>query len=56
MIDKISDVENSSWNNIPCMDPQHNLPMHIYIPPGQYLTHTCPSCGQTMTIQGRFIG
>lgn len=34
----------------PCMDPSHNPPSHLYIPPGTNHTHTCPACGAKSTI------
>jgi len=34
----------------PCMDPAHNPPSHLYIPPGTNHTHTCPSCGAKVTM------
>ena len=39
MLRKIKDAE------IPCMDSEHNPPMHIVLAPGTY-EHTCPSCGK----------
>ena len=37
----------------PCVDTQHNPPMHLWIPPGKQFTHKCPSCGAKMTIKGQ---
>lgn len=34
----------------PCISPQHNPPMLIYIPPGQTFVHTCPGCGEQMVL------
>jgi len=31
-------------NIIPCSDPAHNPPMHMYLEAGVY-EYTCPSCG-----------
>jgi hypothetical protein len=30
----------------PCLNPEHNPPMHIVLEPGVY-EHTCPGCGKT---------
>jgi len=34
----------------PCLDMAHNVPTHLYIPPGTTYTHTCPSCGKVQEI------
>lgn len=39
---KIKDVEQ------PCLHPEHNPPMHIYLAAGAY-EYTCPSCGKVTT-------
>lgn len=36
----------------PCYSPQHNPPMHLFIPPGQTHVHKCPACGNEITIKG----
>jgi len=28
-----------------CYDPSHNIPTHLYIPPGHGYRHKCPRCG-----------
>jgi len=33
-----------------CNHPQHDPPMHLYIPPFVQYTHICPGCGRTITI------
>ena len=33
-----------------CSDPEHNFPMHIYVPRGYGYTHVCPSCGYVQTV------
>lgn len=34
----------------PCRSLEHNFPSHLYIPPGQSHTHTCPGCGNQITV------
>lgn len=34
----------------PCLDPEHNPPTHLYIPPGKTHVHICPTCGTTITV------
>lgn len=36
-----------------CMHPQHKMPSHMVIKPGQSYTHTCPLCGQKTTVYGK---
>ena len=31
----------------PCLDPAHEPPTHLYIPPGKGYRHVCRSCGNT---------
>lgn len=33
-----------------CLNPGHNFPTHLYIPPGQSYTHVCPGCGAKITV------
>jgi hypothetical protein len=35
----------------PCLDPSHNAPTHLSIPPGQIYIHVCPSCGYSITLR-----
>lgn len=35
----------------PCLSPSHNPPMHLYIPAGEVFVHTCPQCGNKITIK-----
>ncbi len=44
MLRKIRDIKP------PCISHEHNPPMHIVLPPGEY-EWTCPACGQKI----RFI-
>lgn len=37
------DLANFQWEK-PCMDPEHNMPTHIYVPPGKGYRHICPNC------------
>jgi len=39
----------------PCLDPSHNPPMHLYIPPGQKFVHICPNCGNKTIISGNIV-
>lgn len=34
----------------PCLSPEHEPPMHIYLRPGDVLVHKCPACGQVRRI------
>jgi len=42
--------KDEHWR-LPCIDPGHNPPGHIYIEPGSYLIHQCPSCGKRTTVR-----
>lgn len=33
-----------------CQHPQHNVPMHLYIPTGHGYRHVCPGCGNVITV------
>lgn len=35
-----------------CTHPEHNPPMHLYIPPGQGYRHVCPGCGYWVDLYG----
>lgn len=35
---------------LPCMDPSHGFPTHLYVPPGMKYVHYCPSCGQKAVV------
>lgn len=35
----------------PCIDQEHKPPMHIVIPFGKMLRHTCPSCGKVTVVK-----
>lgn len=37
-------------NQRPCIHPEHNPPMGLYIPPGKGYRHVCPGCGCTQTL------
>jgi hypothetical protein len=34
-----------------CASPEHNPPMHLYIPPGESYTHVCPACGKETVLK-----
>lgn len=36
-----------------CLDPGHEFPTMIHIPPGKGYTHVCPSCGKSVTVHGQ---
>jgi hypothetical protein len=38
-----------------CRDPEHEPPMHLYIPPGKQYRHICPGCGKTVVLRGSQI-
>ena len=50
---KVSDLPSHES----CLHPEHNLPLHIVLPPGVY-EHECPACHylQVFTIQGVVSG
>lgn len=35
-----------------CVDPRHQPPTMLYVPPDQEYVHVCPSCGQTTILRG----
>lgn len=39
----------------PCLHPEHNPPMHLYIPQGQRYRHICPACGNEVVIRPSLI-
>ena len=55
---EIDDIE-PGFHKIPvykiCTDPQHNPPMGLYIPPGYFYVHKCPSCGNKIMMGGNII-
>lgn len=40
---------------LPCLDRQHDPPMHLYIPPGKRYVHICPSCKRKIVLNGLSI-
>ena len=36
---------------IPCFHPEHNPPMHLWIPEGKNYTHICPNCGTKVIVK-----
>ncbi len=38
-----------------CKDLSHNPPTHLFIPPGEYVIHTCSSCGKETKMQGSTV-
>ena len=38
-------IVKTSYGKMPCLDSEHNAPMHICLPAGHELHHVCPSCG-----------
>lgn len=36
--------------NLPCIHPEHNMPMHIHIPPSKGYRHICPKCGHQQIV------
>jgi len=54
MPSRIEDIPNDSkkiYEHKQCKHPEHEPPMHIVIPSGKQLVHTCPACGKTTTIK-----
>ena len=37
-------IKKLDEEKLPCLNPEHNLPTHIYLEPGKY-EWECPSCG-----------
>lgn len=48
-------VYSTKYKELPCKDPEHNPPAHLYIPTGESYIHTCPSCGRSLVIHGSNI-
>lgn len=48
------DEKESGFYDIPpqetCVHPEHDPPMHLYIPAGKGYRHVCPSCGKVVNI------
>lgn len=40
---------------IPCLDPSHPPPTHLYIPPGQQYRHVCPRCGCETILRSNYV-
>lgn len=38
-----------------CRHPEHDPPMHLYIPPGETRVHRCPACGFEIEMHGSEI-
>lgn len=38
-----------------CTSYEHNLPTHLYIPPGMKYVHYCPACGQKTVAYGNNV-
>ena len=43
-------IPDNGKKNIPCYDPEHNIPNMMFFEPGTY-EHICPTCGNRI----RFI-
>ena len=39
----------------PCMNPSHDPPNMLYVPPGKRYRHVCPGCGKVSYIRGSNI-
>lgn len=45
-------VDDDQWpQRGQCKHPEHEPPKHIVIPLGKKMVHTCPGCGQSITIR-----
>jgi hypothetical protein len=52
MSDEFEDIQVSPWEVAQmCSHPEHNPPMHIHIPQGKQLKHTCPGCKQVQVVR-----
>jgi len=38
-----------------CIHPGHQLPTHLYIPPGETYEHKCPACEDKQIMRGSDI-
>jgi hypothetical protein len=43
-------LEKIEGMGLPCMSPEHNVPMHIVLEPGTY-RYTCPACGHVTVFE-----
>lgn len=43
------------WIKKPCMNPEHNFPSMLCIPPGEERTHICPGCGNKITARNPIV-
>ncbi len=50
-----NDDNDSYENKRPCLNPEHNPPMHLYIPAFEKHIHKCPGCGKTTVMRGSNI-
>lgn len=51
-----SKPEGSGFRDAPkekqCRHPEHQPPLHLYIPPGKEYVHICPQCKQRTVLGG----
>ncbi len=54
-----NEKRRSGFEDLPqkeiCSDPEHNPPMHLWVPHGQQFRHVCPGCGQEKVLRGSGI-
>jgi hypothetical protein len=52
---KKREFEKGGFEDIPvqerCLNPEHQPPMHLYIPAGKRYRHVCPGCGKVTVMQ-----
>lgn len=53
-LERLTDDDKDWVDTKPCLNKEHNPPMHIVLRPGTY-RHTCPGCGrkQTFTVPAK---
>lgn len=44
------DNSGETWKKKPCLNPGHEVPGLLYIPPGQTYKHVCPGCNNEIVV------
>ena len=55
--EKQTQPDFAGWEQIkkPCIDPEHDFPSMLCIPPGETFTHKCPGCGHETAVQNTIV-
>ncbi len=51
----IKKKDNRFIKDVICCHPQHNAPMHLYIPFGQVYQHICPGCKHVVYLKNQVV-